>query len=444
MERIAIVGGGLAGSLVSVFLAKRGFDVHLFEKRPDMRNNKISAGKSINLALSERGINALKKVGIDQKVLATGIPMTGRMMHNVSGELAYQPYGKDNQAIYSVSRGLLNIKLLELADELPNIQLYFNSNCVDANLQDGIVYFEDSDGNHTEFKADRVIGSDGAFSAIRYEMQTKGRFDYSQTYLHHGYKELCVLPNDNGEFKLDKNCLHIWPRESFMLIALPNLDGTFTCTLFFQLDGPLSFNSIKSTEDLDSFFDTYFPDVKPLIHNLHDDFFNNPTGQLCTVRCFPWTNGKMALIGDAAHAVVPFYGQGMNCSFEDCVVFDELLEKHYPDWNQIFSDYQTIRKPNADAIANLALQNFIEMRDRVGDKNFLHYKHVEHDLCSLYPEIFKSQYELVTFSNVPYKYALEQGERNTALVNKIISLGLENKLSDHTLLNPLFDTFLKS
>ncbi len=442
MERIAIVGGGLAGSLISVFLANRGFDVHLFEKRPDLRKNKMSAGKSINLALSERGINALKKVGLDKQVLDTGIPMRGRMMHPQSGELTFQPYGKEEQAIYSVSRGLLNIKLLELADERPNIHLYFNSNCVDANLQEGIVYFEDGDGKRSEFKADRVLGSDGAFSAIRYEMQTKGRFDYSQTYLQHGYKELCILPASNGEFKLDKNCLHIWPRESFMLIALPNLDGTFTCTLFFQIDGPLSFDSIKTPEDLDAFFDVYFPDVKGLIHNLHDDFFKNPIGQLCTVRCFPWTNGKMALIGDAAHAVVPFYGQGMNCSFEDCVVFDELLEKHYPNWDLIFSEYQSLRKPNTDAIANLALQNFIEMRDRVGDKSFLHYKHVEHDLCSLYPDRFKSQYELVTFSNVPYKFALEQGERNTALVNKIISLGLENQLSDQSLILPLFDTYL--
>ncbi len=443
MEKIAIVGGGLAGSLVAVYLAKRGFDVHLFEKRPDMRKNRISAGKSINLALSVRGINALEKAGLDTQVLATGIAMSGRMMHTKSGELNYQPYGKEDQAIYSVSRGLLNIKLLELADEMPNITLYFNTNCVDANLQEGIAHFEDDKGTRSEFKADRVIGSDGAFSAIRYEMQTKGRFDYSQTYLDHGYKELSIPPTANGEFQLDKNCLHIWPRESFMLIALPNLDGTFTCTLFFQLDGPLSFNSIKTPADLDTFFDTYFPDVKPLIADLHHDFFNNPTGQLCTVRCFPWTNGKMALIGDAAHAVVPFYGQGMNCSFEDCVVFDEMIEKHYPNWDSIYSEYQKARKPNADAIANLALQNFVEMRDLVGDKDFLHFKHVEHDLAELYPGTFRSQYELTTFTNEPYKYALEQGARNSEMVKKIISLGLEDKLKDKSIIQPLFDEYLK-
>jgi kynurenine 3-monooxygenase len=442
MEKIAIVGGGLSGSLIAVYLAKRGFDVHLFEKRPDMRKNNISAGRSINLALSERGINALKKVGIDKQVLATGITMAGRMMHTKSGELNYQPYGKEGQAIYSVSRGLLNVKLVELADEFSNITIYFNSNCVDANLKEGIAYFEDENGNRSEFKADRVIGSDGAFSAIRYEMQTKGRFDYSQTYLEHGYKELCIPSNTKGEFQLEKNALHIWPRESFMLIALPNLDGTFTLTLFFQLDGPLSFDSIKTPADLDAFFDTYFPDVKTLIPELHHDFFNNPTGQLCTVRCFPWTNGKMALIGDAAHAIVPFYGQGMNCSFEDCVVFDEMLEKHYPNWENIFSEYQKSRKPNADAIANLALQNFVEMRDLVGDKDFLHFKHVEHDLTKLYPGIFRSQYELTTFTNEPYKYALEQGARNSEMVKKIIRLGLEDKLNDKAVIQPLFDEFL--
>lgn len=442
MEKIAIVGGGLSGSLIAVYLAKRGFDVHLFEKRPDMRKNNISAGRSINLALSERGINALKKVGIDKQVLATGITMAGRMMHTKSGELNYQPYGKEGQAIYSVSRGLLNLKLVELADEFSNITIYFNSNCVDANLKEGIAYFEDENGNRSEFKADRVIGSDGAFSAIRYEMQTKGRFDYSQTYLEHGYKELCIPSNTKGEFQLEKNALHIWPRESFMLIALPNLDGTFTLTLFFQLDGPLSFDSIKTPADLDAFFDTYFPDVKTLIPELHHDFFNNPTGQLCTVRCFPWTNGKMALIGDAAHAIVPFYGQGMNCSFEDCVVFDEMLEKHYPNWENIFSEYQKSRKPNADAIANLALQNFVEMRDLVGDKDFLHFKHVEHDLTKLYPGIFRSQYELTTFTNEPYKYALEQGARNSEMVKKIIRLGLEDKLNDKAVIQPLFDEFL--
>lgn len=443
MEKIAIVGGGLSGSLISVYMAKRGFDVHLFEKRPDMRSNRIAAGRSINLALSERGINALKKVGLDQQVLATGIPMSGRMMHDINGNQSYQPYGKEGQAIYSVSRGLLNIKLLELADEMPNIQLYFNTSCIDANLKDGKVTFKDEQGKETEFQADRVLGTDGAFSAIRYEMQTKGRFNYSQDYLEHGYKELTIPAGPDGSFQMEKNSLHIWPRESFMLIALPNIDGTFTLTLFFQLDGPLSFDSIKTTDDLDTFFNTWFADVKPLITDLHTDFFNNPTGLLCTVRCFPWTYEKMALVGDAAHAVVPFYGQGMNCSFEDCVVFDEMLEMHYPNWDALYKAYEKSRKPNADAIANLALQNFVEMRDLVGDADFLHFKHVEHELTEIYPGKFRSQYELVTFSNEPYKYALEQGARNSELVKRIIREKLEDKIKDISIMQPLFDEYLK-
>jgi len=443
MEKIAIVGGGLAGSLISVYLAKRGFDIHVFEKRPDMRSNKISAGRSINLALSERGINALKKVGLDTQVLNTGIAMTGRMMHDLKGQLTYQPYGKDDQAIYSVSRGLLNVKLLELADELPNIHLNFNAQCTDANLEEGKVYFKDEKGAVTAFQADRVIGSDGAFSAIRYEMQTKGKFNYSQEFLEHGYKELTIPPTSDGNFRMDKNCLHIWPRESFMLIALPNIDGSFTCTLFFQLEGALSFESIHTPQLLHDFFDTYFADVKPLIDDLEHDFFNNPTGKLCTIRCFPWVAGKTTLLGDAAHAVVPFYGQGMNCSFEDCVVFDEMLEKYYPNWEKVYDEYQKSRKPNADAIAALALQNFTEMRDLVGDKDFLHFKHVEHDLCELYPGIFRSQYQLVTFSNEPYAYAMEQGSRNSEMVNQLIKLGLEDQLSNRETIQPFFDEYLK-
>lgn len=443
MEKIAIVGGGLSGALISVYMAKRGFDVHLFEKRPDMRFNRISAGRSINLALSERGINALKKVGLDQPVLETGIAMSGRMIHDREGNQTYQPYGKEGQAIYSVSRGLLNIKLLELADEMPNITLYFNATCVDADLKDGTVWFTDERGNSSEFKADRVLGTDGAFSAIRNKMQATSGFNYSQDYLEHGYKELCIPAGPEGSFRLDKNCLHIWPRESFMLIALPNLDGTFTCTLFFQLKGPLSFDSIKTREDLNHFFESWFPDVKPLITDLEADFFNNPTGSLCTVRCFPWTNGKMALVGDAAHAVVPFYGQGMNCSFEDCVVFDEMFEKHYPNWELIYESYQNARKPNADAIANLALQNFIEMRDLVGDPEFLRFKRVEHELTERYPGKFRSQYELVTFSNEPYRYALEQGARNSELVRHIIREKMEDKLHDLAVINPLFDAYIQ-
>ena len=431
MEKVIVVGGGLAGALMGVYFGKRGFEVEIYERRADMRKNRMSAGKSINLALSTRGLNALHKVGLEQAMLEHAIPMTGRMMHDVKGNQSYQPYGKEGQYINSVSRGLLNILILELADELPNVSLFFDHKCTDANLNENTCEFTLPDGSKKVVKADRIIGGDGAFSAIRNEMMRTDRFDYSQDYLAHGYKELTIEPVE-GEFSLQKNSLHIWPRGEYMLIALPNPDKTFTCTLFYPYEGPHSFDSIKTEQDLLNFFNEMFPDAVPLMPNLVKDFFENPTGSLVTVRCFPWVKGNFALIGDACHAVVPFYGQGMNCAFEDCVVLDECLEKYLPDWDKAFDEYQKLRKPNADAIADLAIQNFVEMRDLVADKDFLHYKCVERDLCELYPDLFRSQYELVSFTLEPYSYAKEQGAKNTALVNHLIANNLEDKIADRS------------
>lgn len=429
MEKVVIAGGGLAGSLMAAYLGRRGYQVELYERRIDMRKNRISAGKSINLALSTRGLNALEKVGLRDAMLTHAIPMHGRMMHDMKGNQKYQPYGKDGQYINSVSRGMLNIILLDLADSFPNVNIFFEHVCIDADLESGKAIFKKADGSEVTVTADRLIGGDGAFSAIRNEMMKTSRFDYSQDYENYGYKELTIAPKDGG-FALDKNCLHIWPRGEFMLIALPNPDFTFTCTLFFPYEGPVSFDAIRTEADLMEFFNSTFPDVVPLMPDLVADFFGNPTGSLVTVRCYPWVKGKAALIGDAAHAVVPFYGQGMNCAFEDVVELDECLEKHHGNWDLAMQDYQQIRKPNADAIADLALQNFVEMRDKVGDEAFLHYKKVEHDLCELYPEMFRSQYELVSFTLEPYQFAKEQGARNTSLVNDLIDLNLEDKIND--------------
>ncbi len=431
MEKILVIGGGLSGSLMSVFLAKRGFEVHLFERRPDMRKNKISAGRSINLALSVRGLTALEKLGLDKEILEDGIPMYGRMMHSVNGELAYQPYGKDDQAIYSVSRGRLNIQLLELADELPNIHLYFNHRCLDIDWQTGTATFEDENKEVKSYTGTRILGSDVAFAATRSRMQIGDRFDYSQSYLEHGYKELAIPAGENGQFLIEKNALHIWPRGSYMMIALPNPAGDFTCTLFYPFEGENSFDKLKTKEDVQAFFERDFKDAMEIMPTLAEDFFNNPTSSLVTVRCFPWIKSdKLALIGDAAHAIVPFYGQGMNCSFEDCLVLDQCIEKHYPNWENVFSEYQKLRKPNADAIADLAVQNFIEMRDLVGDADFLEKKHIEHDLAELYPKHYKSQYELVSFSTVPYSVAKAQGQKNDAIINKIRKEKIDIKNSE--------------
>jgi kynurenine 3-monooxygenase len=435
-EKITIVGGGLAGSLMAIYMAKRGFEVNLFERRPDMRKTNIYQGKSINLALSTRGLHALEKIGLDKEILADAIPMYGRMMHSKTGELSYHPYGKKGQAINSVSRGKLNQKLIELADQYSNITIHFNAKCTDINMDETTATFELEDGTHKTVKSDRIFGTDGAFAATRGRMQFTDRFNYSQNYLHVGYKELAIPAGENGEFLMQKNALHIWPRGSFMMIALPNPEGDFTCTLFVPFE---IFDRIKTDEDVVNFFQTEFADAVPMMPTLVEDYQKNPIGNLVTVRCYPWVKeDKVALAGDAAHAVVPFYGQGMNCSFEDVVVLDNMIEKYGSDWHTILDEYQKERKPNADAIADLAIQNYYEMADKVGDKHFLHKKHIEHDLTELYPDKFKSQYELTTFSLSGYKYALDQGKKNDLLLEKIITDGAEEKINDINYMNSLW------
>tara|TARA_A100001011_G_scaffold29742_1_gene28777 strand:- start:17005 stop:18330 length:1326 start_codon:yes stop_codon:yes gene_type:complete len=428
MEKIAVVGAGLAGSLISVFLARRGFKVDVFERRSDMRNIQQSAGRSINLALSTRGIKALKKAGVAEKILKHALPMHGRMMHEVNGELKYQPYGKDGQYINSISRRLLNVELMNLAEDFENVSMYFEHKCLNVDFENTQLTFQTNMGKKTESYSS-IIGSDGAFSALRMAMQTSGRFNFSQDYLPHGYKELNIPPK-SGQAQMDINSLHIWPRGEFMLIALPNPDNTFTCTLFLPFEGVDGFDNLKGDDEVMRFFQKYFSDAQDLMPNLLDEFKSNPTSNLVTVRCYPWVKEKVALMGDASHAIVPFYGQGMNSSFEDCVILDDMMEKYLPNWDKVFDAYQEERKPNADAIADLALQNFIEMRDLVGDKDFLYQKKIEHRLCSLYPEQFKSQYELVTFSNQPYHEALNKGQHNTELVQKIIKENLEHKIEE--------------
>lgn len=432
MEKITLVGGGLAGSLMAIYLAKRGFQVSVYERRPDMRFNKVAAGRSINLALSERGIQALKRVNLDDEVLVDAIPMYGRMMHDRQGNLNYQPYGKDGQAINSVSRGRLNIRLLELADAYENIQLHFEHKCIQIDYDLGITKFELKDGTVVEDQADIIIGTDGAYAATRGRMQASDRFDYTQNYLYVGYKELVIPAGPGGIFNMEKNALHIWPRGAFMMIALPNPAGDFTCTLFLAHEGTPGFDHLKMDQEIIQFFEQEFPDTLSLMPELLNDFKENPIGSLVTVRCYPWTRGgKLALLGDAAHAIVPFFGQGMNCSFEDCVVLDECIEKYYPDWNRVFDQYQKLRKPNADAIADLAIQNFYEMADKVGDAQFLRRKKIEHDLCESFPELFQSQYELVTFSTIPYSAAKARGAINDAIIDEIMLSDLEHRISDN-------------
>lgn len=425
-KNITVVGAGLVGSLVSIYLAKRGYKVDVYERRPDMRKADIIAGRSINLALSDRGWRGLEGVGIADEIKKIAIPMYGRAIHMKDGSSTYQAYGKDNQAIYSVSRGGINMRLMDLAEQQPNVTLHFEERCDKLDRKSNeLSFFNTSTNKTTDVKSDIVLGSDGAFSAVRTQMQFQSdRFDYQQFYIDAGYKELVIPAGPNGEHLIEKNCLHIWPRGSFMMIALPNMDGSFTCTLFFQMEGKVSFDAIKTKEEVMAFFKQEFPDAVPLMPTLLEDWMNNPTSSLVTVKCKPWVwDEKIALIGDAAHAIVPFYGQGMNCGFEDCVVLNELIDKHGDLNGACLKEYETMRKPDGDAIADLAIANFVEMRDKTADKTFLLQKKIEAHFSAKHPEKWIPLYSMVTYSpHIRYSEALVNGNKQQAIMDKIMAM----------------------
>lgn len=431
-KKITIVGAGLVGTLASIYLAKRGYKVDVYERRPDMRKENISAGKSINLALSDRGWRGLEGVGIADEIKKIAIPMYGRAIHMKDGSSTYQAYGKDNQAIYSVSRGGINMRLMDLAEQQPNVKIHFEERCdkLDRKTNE-LSFYNTSTDKISTIKSDFVLGSDGAFSAVRSQIQFQSdRFDYQQFYIDCGYKELVIPAGKNGEHLIEKNALHIWPRGSYMMIALPNMDGSFTCTLFFQMEGKISFNALKTKDEVLLFFKEEFPDALPLMPTLVDDYFNNPTSSLVTVKCKPWVwDEKIALIGDAAHAIVPFYGQGMNCGFEDCVVLNELMDKHGDLNGACLKEYETLRKPDGDAIADLAIANFIEMRDKTADKTFLLQKKIEAYFSSKHPEKWIPLYSMVTYSpDIRYSEALAAGNKQQAIMDKIMAIkNIESK-----------------
>jgi kynurenine 3-monooxygenase len=424
MKKVAIVGAGLVGSLQAILMAKKGYQVDVFERRPDLRKATLIAGKSINLALSDRGWKALELAGIATDIHEMAIPMYKRCMHALDGSLTYQPYGKEDQAIYSVSRGGLNQKLMNLADKYPNISYHFNAKCQDVDLKTNTLSFQ-----HTEtkerisFEADKIMATDGAFSAVRMRMQKSSIFDYSQKYLDHGYKELVIPANEDGSHKLDKNCLHIWPRGEFMMIALANLDGSFTCTLFFPMKGETSFETLKTPEQVQDFFNKTFPDAVPLMPTLLDDYFENPTSSLVMVRCSPWNYGDdVVLMGDAAHAIVPFYGQGMNCGFEDCTVFHEMHEEAAGNWDGLLSKFSDQRVPDGNAILDLALYNYVEMRDLTADPDFLLRKKIEAKFHKLYPELWLPLYSQVTFSHIRYSDAIANGKKQDEIMAEVMKM----------------------
>jgi kynurenine 3-monooxygenase len=426
--KFVLIGSGLAGGLLAAYLGRRGYDVDLYERRGDPREGSMLEGRSINLALSTRGIHALEQIGIADEVLKHAIPMRGRMIHEKSGALHFAPYDVDpNKHINSIGRAALNATVIEAAQRFPNVRVHFNHKCTDVDLDSATAQLvqdsscqplNDSTTQPITASGDAVIGVDGAFSAVRNSMQLKiDNFEYDESYLAHGYKELTIPPAPDGSWRMEKEALHIWPRKSFMMIALPNPDGSFTCTLFWEFEGPRSFATTKTDGDIRRFFEAEFPDAVPLMPNLLEDFKSNPTGSLVTIRCAPWFyKDKVALVGDAAHAVVPFYGQGMNAAFEDCVVLDECLAEFLEDRRRAFKEYFDRRKMNADALADLALGNFIEMRDKTASKTFRAKKKLDHFLEGALPGIYLPLYTMVTFTRIPYAEAARRARIQDGMV----------------------------
>jgi kynurenine 3-monooxygenase len=416
--KFVLVGSGLAGGLLAAYLGRRRYDVDLYERRADPREGNIVGGRSINLAISTRGIHALEQIGIADEALRHAIPMRGRMIHDKSGALHFAAYDVDpRKCINSIGRASLNAAVIEAAQRYPNVRVHFNHKCTDLDLAEAVCHLE-TETDKLTVCGDAVIGVDGAFSAVRASMQRNiDNFQYDESYLAHGYKELTIPSATDGSWRIEKNALHIWPRKSFMMIALPNPDGSFTCTLFWEFEGPRSFATTKTDDDVRRFFGEEFPDAVPLMPTLLEDFKNNPTGSLVTIRCAPWYyRDKVCLLGDAAHAVVPFYGQGMNAAFEDCVVLDECLDKFPDNRERAFAEYFSRRKKNADALADLAIGNFIEMRDKTTSRTFRAKKKLDHLLEAALPGMYLPLYTMVTFTRIPYA----QAARRARLQDRIL------------------------
>ena len=430
MKHITIVGGGLVGSLLAVFMAKRGHTVHVFERRPDPRKTDVYAGRSINLVVSHRGWTALRAAGVEEAVQRIVVPVYARMTHDRDGKLTRLPYSIDERAIHSVSRGELNKVLLTEAEKLPNVTLHFDHRCTGVDLDTATCSFHDEvEGDNIAVRADVVLGADGAPSAVRQEMM-KGRFNFSQSFIEHDYKEIAFPPNADGTPQMDPNCLHIWPRRQFMMMGLANTDGGFTGTLFMPHEGEYSFDTIQDEQDLMRFFEAHFKDAIPMLPDLAEQYFRNPQSNLAIIRCAPWTHkDKVALVGDSAHAIVPFYGEGMNSGYEDCKVLNDLLNEHGDDdWGTVLDAYGKARKPNGDAIADLSLRNFVEMRDLVADPRFILRKKIEGRLQQRHPDKWLPLYSQVKFSDIPYVDAWNEGLRHDRIMEEVLAMpGIEER-----------------
>jgi len=418
-----LIGAGLTGPLLATYLAQQGYSVEIFERRPDMRKESISAGRSINLALSARGNHALKEVGLYDKIKPNTIPMKGRMIHDLNGNTHLQPYGqKENEVIFSVSRAQLNMELMTLAEETGKVTIRFNHQLLSADLEQNKLLFQLSDSlEEIELPFNRVIGCDGSASILRKSIVEKADVQYVKKPLGHGYKELTIPPLKSGKFRIEPNALHIWPRGNHMLIALPNNDCSFTCTLFFPMTGTKSFETVKTEKDILDLFQSQFHDAIKLIPNLVEDFQKNSTGDLASVYCKPWHLGdKALLIGDAAHAVVPFFGQGMNASFQDCSTLAKLMGQNKNDWKTIFNTFSSVQVENGHAIADMAIENYLEMRDHVNDTEYKKRRNVELKLERMFPGQFIPRYSMVSFHQIPYAEVYQRGGKQSKIIRDVL------------------------
>lgn len=434
---VVIIGGGLVGSLLSIFLARRGYTVRVFERKPDLRQAAPASGRSINLTLCHRGFAALDRVDAGDAVRAIAIPAYGRAIHDETGEVSFQPYGNSGEALYSVTRNELNRVLLDRAEKEPGVKLHFEYKCREIDFQGPTVSLERVHSREAyTVKAGTLLGADGAYSSVRLQMQMQktDRFNFSQEYIQQGYKELTVPADVAAQWSLDRHALHIWPRGDFMLIGFANHDGSATLALHLPFEGEPSFASIRTEDDLLHLFYHHFPDAVGKIPNLVGDFFGRPVSSMLTVRCFPWVRGRVALIGDAAHAIVPSYGQGANAGFEDCHFLDTCLERCGDDWEVALAAFQEGRKVNADVIADLSLQHFTEIRDRLADPRFLLRKTIERKLNELCPGSYRSLYSMVSFTSLTYVQAIRAAAEQEALVDQILEIdGLEDRLAKESL-----------
>ena len=444
MPTIIVIGAGLVGSVLSMFLARQGYQVEVFERGSDPRKNGNNFGRSINLTLCERGLKVLDRVGVGEAVRALTVPVYGRLIHDVEGKLTFQPYGNHHEAIYSIERNDLNRVLLDFAERHFPINFSFQQKCLDVDLTVPAVELKNQiSGETTRHRAERIFGADGAYSAVRMQMQKKTRLNFSQQYWSQGYKELHVPASVNKNWTSEKNVIHIWPRGNYMLLGFPNLDGSFTCSLHLPFEGPLSFDSIRTEDDLRRLFNDSFSDAVSLIPGLVNDFFAHGANSMITIKCAPWSyQDKVVLIGDSAHSIFPSYGQGANAGFEDCGTLSDCMEKFGENWHRVLSEFEKQRHPNTDAIADLCIEHFRELRDHVGTPNFLLRKKIERRINEAYPEKYLDLYSMISFTQMPYTEALRVDREQRAIVEQIMSVKEVEKKLNSVEVNQVINTLM--